>query len=269
MEQLGVIGNISRDLAIYSGGIRAEMLGGAALHVALAAARAGLPAAPISVIGTDLGWILGDPRLAEVNLDHVMVAPGRSCKFRLNYDKAGQLTSTEALFGVAARLTGHALSVIGSHRVCHVCCRRPIDASAILRQLAAEGVPYSVDFHLASASVIMPTARAALHNAVAVFVNAAEFAMLAKVADPATLNKVVISDGPRSATVLVHGQQVAAVMPPVTTVAEVTGAGDTLTGTFLAASSRGLECQAALNEAVNAASEAVTSPGLALREPGG
>lgn len=269
MEQLGVIGNISLDLPIYPGGIRAKILGGAALHIALAAARAGLPAAPISVVGTDLGWILGDPRLAEVDLSHVKVTPGQSCTFRLAYDGGGCLTGAEASFGVATRLTGHALGVIGSHRICHVCCRRPIDAPAVLRRLANIGIPFSVDFHLASASAIMPTACNALRYATAVFVNTAEFTMLQRATDPATLNTVVISDGPRLATVLAHGQQVAAAVPPATAVAEVTGAGDTLTGTFLAASARGLGCQAALDEAVTAASEAVSTPGLSIPAAGG
>ena len=269
MEQLAVIGNISCDLAIYPGGTPVKMLGGAALHIAMAAARGGQLAAPISVIGADLGWILGDPRLTEIDLSHVMVAPGQSCTFRLVYDESGCLTDTEASFGVSSRLTGHALSVIGSHRVCHVCCRRPIDASAVLRRLAAAGIPFSVDFHLASASAIMPAAHAAWRYARTVFVNAAEFAMLARVTDPAALNTLVISDGPRPVTVLAHGRQVAAAVPPVTTVAEVTGAGDTLTGTFLAASARGLGCQTALNEAVAAASEAVSRPGLTIPAPGG
>ena len=104
MELLGVVGNISRDLATYPG-TRAEMLGGAALHVALAAARAGLPAAPVSVAGTDLGWIAGDPRLAGLDLRHVKVVPGESCAFTLTYDGTGRLTGTESSFGVAAGLT--------------------------------------------------------------------------------------------------------------------------------------------------------------------
>ena len=269
MEQLGVIGNISRDLAIYPDGTRVTMLGGAALHIAMAAARAGLPAAPISVIGTDLRWILGDQRLTGVDLRHVKVAPGQSCTFRLVYGESGRLTDIEASFGASAHLTGHALRVIGSHRVCHVCCRRPIDASAVLRRLAATGVPFSADFHLASASAMMQATRAALRYARAVFVNAAEFAMLTRVTDPAGLETLVISDGSRPATVLARGQQVAAAVPPVTTVAEVTGAGDTLTGTFLAASAQGLGCQAALNEAVAAASEAVSNQGLTIPAPGG
>jgi sugar/nucleoside kinase (ribokinase family) len=268
MKLLGIVGNISRDLATYPG-TRTEMLGGAALHIALAAARAGLPAAPVSVAGTDLSWITSDPRLTGLDLRHIKVAPGESCAFRLTYDAAGRLTGTESSFGVAVGLTAHTLSVLGSVPACHVCCRRPLDVPTVLGRLAALGIPFSVDFHLASASVLMPAASTALPAARAVFVNAAEFAILAQVTDPGSLPTVVISNGPAPAIVLRHGRQVASAAPPVTTVTEVTGAGDTLTGTFLAASARGLDCQAALAEAVTAASRAISGPGPAIPAAGG
>jgi sugar/nucleoside kinase (ribokinase family) len=150
-----------------------------------------------------------------------------------------------------------------------VCCRRPLDVPAALGRLAELGIPFSVDFHLASASVLVPAASPALLYAWAVFVNAAEFAILAQVTDPGRLQTVVISDGPAPAIVLRHGRQVASATPPPTTVTEVTGAGDTLTGTFLAASARGLDCQAALAEAVTAASRAASERGLAIPAAGG
>jgi sugar/nucleoside kinase (ribokinase family) len=76
---LGVMGNISRDIAVYPGGRSFELLGGAALHVARAACRAGLTSAPVSVIGTDLRWVRDDPRLADLDLSHVEVVAGASC----------------------------------------------------------------------------------------------------------------------------------------------------------------------------------------------
>ena len=48
----------------------------------------------------------------------------------------------------------------------------------MLGRLASAGIPFSVDFHLASAAVIMPAADAAIAHASVVFVNAAEFATL-------------------------------------------------------------------------------------------
>src|ERR1700722_10610008 len=77
VEVLGVIGNISRDRAIYPGGRRVELLGGAALHVAPAATRAGLPSTPVAVIGSDLGWIRDDARLTDMDLSCVEVTGGR------------------------------------------------------------------------------------------------------------------------------------------------------------------------------------------------
>ena len=210
---LGVIGNISRDRAIYPGGRHVELLGGAALHVALAATRAGLRSAPVAVIGSDLGWIRDDARLTDMDLSCVEVTCGRSCSFRLAYDNSGRLTGTGSSFGVAAQLTRHALAVLGQHPSYHVCCRRPLDVPAVLGRLVRAGIPFSVDFHLASAAVTIPAADAAIAQASVVFVNAAEFAALARVTDPGRLKAVVISDGPRPVTMLRSGQVVASVLP--------------------------------------------------------
>jgi len=264
VEVLGVIGNISRDQAIYPSGRHVELLGGAALHVALAATRAGLLSAPVAVIGSDLGWIRDDVRLTDMDLSCVEVTCGRSCSFRLTYDESGHLTGTGSSFGVAARLTRHALDVLGQHQSYHVCCRRPLDVPVVLGRLVSAAIPFSVDFHLASAAVIMPAADAAIAHASAVFVNATEFAALARVTDPGRLKAVVISDGPRRVIMLRSGRVVASVLPPDANAIEVTGAGDTLTGTFLAACARGLGDQAALAAAVSAATEAVSDPGLVI-----
>lgn len=267
--KLGVIGNISRDHVSYPTGRSAWLLGGAALYVALAATRAGLPAAPASVIGTDLGWVTSDPRLAELDMSDVEVVPGPSCAFSLSYDRDGTLTDTGASFGVSQRLTAHALSLLDSRPGWHVCCRRPLDAQPVLSYLTSAGTPFSVDFHLASAADLMPAVRVALTRATTVFVNAAEFSVLSRAADARDLPLVVISDGPRQAVSMRRGRVTATAVPPAMVVAEVTGAGDTLAGTFLAAAAAGLDDQGALQAAVRAAAESVASTGLAIPVPGG
>ena len=264
METLGVIGNISRDRVIYPDGRNVELLGGAALHVALAATRAGLPSAPIAVIGSDLGWIRDDVRLAATDLSCAKVASGRSCSFRLAYDENGHLTGTDSSFGAATQLTRHALDVLGRHQSYHVCCRRPLDVAVVLGRLADAGIPFSIDFHLASADINVPAADAAIAHATAVFVNAAEYAALRRITGSRRLRRVVISDGPRPAIMVRSGQVVASVLPPEANVIEITGAGDTLAGTFLAARARGLSDQAALEAAVSAATEAVCDPGIVI-----
>lgn len=257
---LGVIGNISRDLTIHPDGRTIEMIGGAALYLALAATRAGLPTAPVSVIGTDLDWVTADPRLAALDLSCVKVVPGQSCAFRLTYERSGHLTRTNASFGAAEMLTSHALDMLSSRPAWHVCCRRPLDAPLILDRLADAGIPFSADFHVASASLLMPAARAALPYATAVFLNTAEFAIMSQVIDSSDINLIVVSDGPHPAMVLRYGEATAVAQPPAVAVVDVTGAGDTLAGTFLAAVAQGFSDVDALRAAVNAASQAVSAP---------
>lgn len=261
---LGVIGNISRDRALYADGRQFELLGGAALHVARAASRAGLASAPLSVIGTDLGWIHADPRLADIDLTHVKTVTGTSCAFALTYTAAGQLATIDCSFGAAESLTSHCLAVIGQHSSYHVCCRRPLDVPAVLGRLACNGLEFSTDFHLASAGDLIAAAVPFLPRAAAVFVNAAEFATLKTLIDPAHVAAVVVSDGPREAIVLRRGNPTAAIRPPDSCPVEVTGAGDTLAGVFLAGMARGLGDRDALQASVTAASQSVRAPGLAI-----
>lgn len=264
MSGLAVIGNISRDLAVYPDGRRFELLGGAALHVARAAARAGLASAPVSVIGTDLAWIRTDPRLADLDLTNVKVVPARSCAFTLTYTAAGNLARTSCSFGAAQALTSHCLTVIGNHDQYHVCCRRPLDVPAVLARLTHAGLAYSVDFHLASARDMITASVPFLPQATAVFVNAAEFATLRARIDLGQIVRTVVSDGPRDAALLRHGQVTATVRPPAVSEAEVTGAGDTLAGAFLARTSLGADDGDALRAAVAAAARWIQEPGLVV-----
>lgn len=154
--------------------------------------------------------------------------------------------------------------MLGSRPAWHVCCRRPLDAALVLERLASTGTPFTADFHLASSRQLMPQVAAYLPRAEAVFVNAAELAHLSAAVGLRGLRLVVASDGPQAATTIRNGRPSASVVPPAVTPAEVTGAGDILAGTFLAAMSRGLGDQEALALAVTAATAAVTRPGLGI-----
>jgi sugar/nucleoside kinase (ribokinase family) len=265
MATLSVIGNISRDLAVYPDGRTHELLGGAALHVARSAARSGLTSAPISVIGRDLGWIGDDPRLADVDLTCVKVVNGPSCSFRLIYNAAGKLAETESSFGVAKLLTDHCLTALGRDGLYHVCCRRPLDVGTVLGRLATAGQRFSVDFHLASIGHMVSVATPFLADAQIVFVNAAEYLTLSSSMDPAHLAVVVISNGPDEARVLRFGRTTAAIRPPNVSPVELTGAGDVLAGVFLAGWTRGLGDAVALRDAVAAATRSVVASELTLK----
>jgi sugar/nucleoside kinase (ribokinase family) len=261
---LAVVGNISRDLAIYPDGSQFELLGGAALHVARSAARAGLTSALISVIGADLDWIRSDPRLADLDLTHVKVVSRPSCAFRLTYAAGGRLAGIDCSYGAAESTADHFLTAIGHSDQYHVCCRRPLDIRPVLGHLANARLKFSADFHLASADELICAAAPFLLQATAVFVNEAEFAILRALIDPARIAAVVITDGPREATLLRYGRAATTVRPPRTFAVEVTGAGDILAGTFLASVTHGLSDNEALQAAVSAATQSVTAPGLAI-----
>jgi sugar/nucleoside kinase (ribokinase family) len=138
----------------------------------------------------------------------------------------------------------------------HVCCRRPLDVARILHRLVEAGRVFSVDFHLASAHQLIKAAAEQLPQARVVFVNAAEFTTLATHIDLSRLASVVVTDGPRRATLLRHGRTMATAQPPQASVVEVTGAGDTLAGTFLAHLAHGASAEEALRLAVTAATHA-------------
>jgi sugar/nucleoside kinase (ribokinase family) len=266
VTRLDVIGNVSRDVTRYPDHRGSARLGGAALFVALAAASAGRPAAPVCVLGTDLAGLPQVRGLDGIDWSAHGAAEGRSTRFDLRYDQQGELVDARADYGVAERLTDHALAHVDRHpgNQYHVCCRRPLDAAAVLDRLLRHGAAFSVDFFLPSADDMIRAAAPWLTNAGTVFVNAAEYRLLQAITDTAALPEVVVTDGPRAARVWVYGRKAASVVPPSRTPREVSGAGDTLAGTFLAHRSRGATAAQALAEAAEAAAHFLAAPSFPL-----
>jgi sugar/nucleoside kinase (ribokinase family) len=262
MQRLSVIGNISRDRTHYPNGHGTEQLGGAALHIALAAARGEVQAVPVSVIGLDLPDLPADFHQPGIDISALLTIAGPSASFRLDYGADDQLIGMTAAYGVAARLTEHALDHI-TRNPCdryHVCCRRPLNAPLVLRALASCGATFSVDFIVSSAERIVSEAAPWLPYAEVVFSNAAEYRLLEHAVDVSALRTVVITDGPRPVRLLRHGLQVLMSVPPAVNPVEVTGAGDTLTGTVLAHRLNGHDDSSALRAAVSAASAHTFAP---------
>ncbi|MCQ8773083.1 hypothetical protein [Streptomyces telluris] len=115
MQRIAVIGNISRDLIRRPGREACEQLGGAALHMALAAARAGHRVAPVAVVGADLAQL--PTVLALQNLDWstltTLPAPSASAAFDITYDPQGHVTTCHSTYGASGHLTRQALAHVG------------------------------------------------------------------------------------------------------------------------------------------------------------
>ncbi|MBE1584569.1 PfkB family carbohydrate kinase [Nonomuraea angiospora] len=264
-----MIGNISIDTTRYPDGRTYALIGGAALHVALAAARAGTPARPVAVIGADLTRLHARPWPKKLDLSHVTTAAGASCRFDITYSTDGQVVGLTAAYGCATALTAHVLDVLDGS-ACdhwHICCRRPLDVRPVLEQLVMAGHPFSLDFHLASAAEQIHAATNALPHAVAVFVNAAEYRILDDLVAVNELATVVVSDGSGAVVLLRHGRAIDTELPQGGPVTEVTGAGDTLAGAYLADILQGSTEQEALASAVTAATHQARDPGLPYESP--
>lgn len=268
MTRLAVIGNISVDTAVYPDS-RRTTLGGAALHIALAATRTGLATAPVSVIGTDLDHLRTDRRFDAIDWSGTVTRPRRSASFTLTYNAQGDLAELEADYGVAATLTEHALTHIRARHddTYHVCCRRPLDIAVVLDALSRNGQPFSVDFMVSSAQQSIAAAAPLIHRADAVFVNTTEYGLLTAAVPARLLSRVIVTDGPRLVRLYREGRLDASVTPTSSTAIELTGAGDTLTGTFLAARASGQPESTALQWAVMAATHHTTTPGLTIDAP--
>ncbi|MEU2133604.1 PfkB family carbohydrate kinase [Streptomyces sp. NPDC018352] len=266
MTRLDVIGNVSRDVTRYPDHRGGTHLGGAALFVALAAVRAGRSAAPVCVLGEDLVHVSQTSELDGLDWSARGEAEGSSTRFDLRYDLQGELVGIRADYGVAEQLTAHTLAHVEQNpdSQYHVCCRHPLDTAAVLGRLVHHGATFSADFFLPSAQDVIRTAVPWLDQANTVFVNAAEYRLLESLTDTAALPEVVVTDGPRPAKVWAFGRQTAAAVPPSRPPREVSGAGDTLAGTFLAHRSKGATSAQALAEAADAASRFVAAPSLSI-----
>ncbi|AXG82574.1 PfkB family carbohydrate kinase [Streptomyces paludis] len=269
MERLDVIGNISRDLTRYPDHRGGSRLGGAALLLSLATTKAGRRAAPVSVLGDDLAHLPEAPGLDTLDWSAQIQAVGMSTTFDLEYDLQGELLAVGTDYGVAEGLTAHALRHVDQHPrgSYHVCCRRPLDVAAVLGRLTKNAADFSVDFFLPSAEAMIRAAASWLPRATTLFVNTAEYRLLKQAIDCGTLPEIVVTDGPRAAVVRHFGRQVASAIPPPHLPREVSGAGDTLAGTFLAHRSQGATTAQALAEATAAAARYVAAPALPIPAP--
>ncbi|MFD4922331.1 PfkB family carbohydrate kinase [Streptomyces goshikiensis] len=269
MDRLNVIGNISRDLTRYPDHRGGPRLGGAALFVSLAATEAGRRATPVCVLGNDLAHLPEAPGLDMLDWSAWLPVDGASTTFDLEYDLQGELVALRPDYGVAEALTEHALGHVNTHprATFHVCCRRPLDVEAVLGRLVGIAARFSADFFLPSAEEMIRAASPWLPAATTLFVNAAEYRLLDQAIDCGTLPEVVVTDGPRAAVVHAFGRQVACVVPPRQAAHEVSGAGDTLAGTYLAHRSRGATIAQALAEATAAAARYIAAPSLPIPAP--
>jgi sugar/nucleoside kinase (ribokinase family) len=250
-----IIANIGWVRASYPDGRSYTFPGGAGLHLSTAVSAAGGLATPISVVGIDLREVVTALEKRHIDTQAVKEVPDQpSCRFELSYDDNGSLISAISQFNAAQGLSEHALNQLDTPGHFHVSCRLPLDLAPLLAALA--GRSYSLDFYSPSIANYLTLARPFLSGAHGIFINQAELALLQQIVGISELELLVVSDGARPVRLFSHGEMIAVVQPPIVAALEVTGAGDTLAGSYLASTLNGVAIHDALHIAVYAASAA-------------
>lgn len=260
-RNIAIIGNISRDSVWYGTMKRGAFFGGAGLNVACAVARYGLRPKLISVIGhQDAAWLH--------SLDHaidttdVQVVAGETCQFEIHYTEDGSFCRLSSRFGVAASFDAYLQNLPLVPGYYHVCCRHPLHPAPILADLARRNMPFSLDFIVSSATDQMAQCQAWIGEAFCVFVNLQELTLLKQIYPIEDIKKLVVTAGCDPIIVFQHGKEVARKNCPPSPAHEVTGAGDVVTGTFLALHLMRQEpLEGALEKAVDAAQISLSSLG--------
>ncbi|MFD0391819.1 hypothetical protein ACFQ3Z_00225 [Streptomyces nogalater] len=226
MQRTIVIGNISLDHIHRPGHLPVHQLGGAALHLATAAARAGLPVAPAAAVGSDLARLPDDPRLPPLDWTLLHHAPQPSAAFTIHYDEAGTVTAVDTTYGASEHLTAHALHLIDRYpqAAFHVSCRHP-------RHPCRTAGTGGTRLHLQPG--LPPPQRPATHPRRHALAPPRHHHLRQRRRTrpphprrrPQPCPEVVISDGPRPARIVCNGRALPPVTPPsLPTARQITGA---------------------------------------------
>jgi sugar/nucleoside kinase (ribokinase family) len=284
-----VIGDVATDIVALLGAPLAEHTdtaariavrpGGSAANTAAWAARAGARVRLLSRVGADSAdWHRTELLAAGVE-PLLTVDPQRSTAVVIALVDAGAERTFVTDSGAAVHLGPEDWDPALLAGVARLHLSGYLFFSAPGRRLAAEAiararalaVPVSVD--PASTGFIERLGVGAFQDAIAgadlLLPNLAEARLLTGTTDPATAaermsaahGEAVVTLGPHGALAARHGRVVARVAGIDTAAVDSTGAGDALTGTFLAARLRGADLAEATAEGCRAGAAAVTTPG--------
>jgi sugar/nucleoside kinase (ribokinase family) len=259
-----VVGTTARVISAHGAECSSVALGGAGFNVTVAARATGTQPRLITLVGTDLdaGEIAVVRLIAEE--PYLSVVPGSTCQFNFHHGLPDGPPAVTSEYGVGIGLTEHAKRFNYADTHLHVCCRNPLNAGEILRYaLRQSPARLSVDFIGTS---LQSQLNAVIPYAEAIdwmFLNEREYAEASSyLADSAFHGRIVVTSGGDGARVLRNGNFIEQAQAPKTRVADATGAGDALAGTFIALLWQGRTVSEALQSGVDAGALAVTDTGV-------
>lgn len=240
---LVVAGKLAIDELSFEGKPHAPVLGGSAAHVAIAAATLGSKVAIVSAIGKDFPPNFLQMLVSKgIDLSGVRQQPGRSAHFWADFSKNGSMNSYRLHFGVGNQLSFRTFSdQIRNARAVHLGILPPHLQRALIKRVKGKN-------KLLSMTTIFHQAKTLRHEIIPqipfldiLFLNSIEAMLLTQRDDP---KKAIVHLGEKVPIVVVtqgskgclvnHQGKVQHVISYRSNEVDVTGAGDSFAGAFLA-----------------------------------
>jgi sugar/nucleoside kinase (ribokinase family) len=233
-----VIGNVSKDQVLYDGGERATFWGGSGLNIAVSASRLGMNPILVSVVGEDALELLSQVK-DRIDVSSVKVVEGETCRFDIRYSADGTLKRIDSKFNAAGCLNDYLQGLHLAPGHYHVSCRRPLRPGGLLSRIAGGGYPFSLDFILSSVSEQLADAKEWIADAEHIFMNSQEFEILESSYDLEDFETIIVTSGSQPVRAIRFGEVVLRQVCVRKDFLDVTGAGDTFIGAFLASQLKG------------------------------
>jgi sugar/nucleoside kinase (ribokinase family) len=240
---LVVAGKLAIDELSFEGKPTPPVLGGAAAHVALAAATAGAKVAIVSSIGEDF-----PPQFLEIldskgiDLSGVVQRKGKSSHFWANFAKNGAMTEYRLQFGVGNKVSFRHLTRLSKHvKAIHLGILPPHLQRKILHSVQSRGKLLSMTTIFHQAQTLRDKILLQLPLLDVLFLNTQEAVFLTRESIVQEAIKilgnlvplVIVTQGPEGCTVN-HKSRISHVSSFPTQEVDATGAGDSFAGAFLA-----------------------------------
>ena len=241
--ELVVAGKLAIDELSFEGKPSPPVLGGAAAHVALAAATVGAKVAIVSSIGVDF-----PPPFLEaldskgIDLSGVVRHKGKSSHFWADFNKEGTMTQYRLQFGVGNKLSFRHLARLGENaKAIHLGILPPYLQRKILHRVHSKGKILSMTTIFHQAQTLRDEILPQLPSLDVLFLNAKEAVFLTRKSNVQEAIKilgqlvplVIVTQGPEGCTVN-HKSQISHISSFPTHEIDATGAGDSFAGAFLA-----------------------------------
>lgn len=233
--KLAVIGNISIDTINYHDQRKVSFWGGAGLNIAIAVKKAKASVALISLVGEKSELIIEYINQLGINDLVLKDLSKKNCEFEIFYDDTDKLNKITYEFGVMNSINTYLEYFdYSSYDFYHVCCKNPLKSVFCIEKIIKSRKKFSLGFIKSSILKQISEIGENIYFADFIFINNEELDILKEYCDLRKINLLIVTNGSNPVRVFKNGfLQNEYICKPKKNVIDVTGAGDTIIGSFL------------------------------------